>query len=771
MADIGTLLVALGINTAPFTAGMAKSEAELKGFGSTASGVGSKASGAFSVVNMAALAAVGGVVAFGAESVNAARTFQSSMALIQTQAGAPAAEVANMQAGILAMASSVDTSPDQLAAGLYHIESAGIRGAQALDILHTAAEGAKVGNADLESVTNALLAEVNSGVTGVTSMSGAMGTLNAIVGAGNMRMQDLTDAFGTGVLSAAKVFGVSLQSVGAALADMTNQGIPATDAATRITSAIRLMAAPTSKAVKEFAGIGLSSSTLAHDLRSKGGILTAVEDLTAHMDKAGLSTTQQAALLASAFGGKQSLGILTLVGNVQKLKDAQDAVNKGAGSFGDAWAANQQTAQAHMDQFHATLDTLSVDVGMVLLPLVTDAMSALGTWLANNQTTIVSFATNFATGIRELGAVVGPAIAAVGAAWAAIPGPVKELIIGAFLANKVAKLVLGIDASSLASAGLKLGASFMGSITSAAGGLLGNAQDALGIRVFVTNMAEGGLGGGGAAGGALNAAEGAGAAGGGALAPALAVGLLPLLAIPLTAAIHTTTAQELANVAKSNKGGGAVGNDITTRFYADQKTPADLQAIKDQLAGPSLTALQGIKDSTSSLLASANPTLAALSDIKDGTTASAASMVGAMDDVRTQVATTGGTQTLAIDRLAAIMTMQSGSASQSSQHLARLGVHAFADGGTVPGIGPMLAVLHGGEVVIPPDVLNNAPAGPGLPSLGGIRSGIGQVIRLELHNHIEIAGQPLLEWIDTALFGGASGYSSGFMANPGVTGA
>src|SRR5574337_454257 len=97
--------------------------------------------------------------------------------------------VAAMTQALIAMAGQVGTTPDELAAGLYHLESAGFRGAQALDALKIAAEGAKVGHANLEDVTNALDAVLVAGGKDATDMSGSMGQLNAIVGAGDMRMR------------------------------------------------------------------------------------------------------------------------------------------------------------------------------------------------------------------------------------------------------------------------------------------------------------------------------------------------------------------------------------------------------------------------------------------------------------------------------------------------------------------------------------------------------------------------------------------------------
>jgi hypothetical protein len=69
-----------------------------------------------------------------------------------------------------------------------------------------------------------------------------MATLNATVGAGNMRMDDLIGALGTGVLPAAKLPVSRLKDVGAALALMVDEGMHADAAATRLRMAFTLMA-------------------------------------------------------------------------------------------------------------------------------------------------------------------------------------------------------------------------------------------------------------------------------------------------------------------------------------------------------------------------------------------------------------------------------------------------------------------------------------------------------------------------------------------------
>src|SRR5579872_7085928 len=205
------------------------------------------------------------------------------MILLQTQAGASAQEVKFMTQAVMDLSSQVGTGPQDLADALFYVESAGYRGAQALNILKLSAEGAKVGEANLSDTVKAVTSILDSHIGGVKDATDAMGQMNAIVGAGKMKMEDLNAALSSGILASAKAFGLSLKDVGAAIDVMTNNGIPAIDAATRLRMTFSLMEAPTTKAQNALESIGLTSRALADDMRS-GGLIKALEDLNDHMN-------------------------------------------------------------------------------------------------------------------------------------------------------------------------------------------------------------------------------------------------------------------------------------------------------------------------------------------------------------------------------------------------------------------------------------------------------------------------------------------------------
>ncbi len=365
------------------------------------------------IVNGAILgmgAAIGGASAV---SIKLASDFQSSMDLIQTQAGASAQEVENMRGVVLNLATSTGESTTALAQGLFYVESAGYRGAQAMDILKLAAEGAAVGHADLAQTANVLTTVMTSGIGGVHNASDAMGVLNATIGAGKMQMSDLIGAMSTGILPTAEAAGISMQQLGATLATLTNNGVPAVDAATRLRMTIGLMVAPSGAAEKAMKGIGLQSDQLAKDMQS-GGIIKAVTDLHDHLKD--LSSVQQEQVLGKMFGTREGSTIMTLVGNVDMLNNRLGQIKGTSNDFGSAWQKTQGDADTAMQRLLQTVNVLAIDFGTQLLPKVTTVANYLATNLIPTVKNLVSWIEQNKT-ILEI--IAGVITAVVVPAWAA----------------------------------------------------------------------------------------------------------------------------------------------------------------------------------------------------------------------------------------------------------------------------------------------------------------------------------------------------------------
>ena len=315
-----------------------------------------------------AILGVGAAMVYG---VVKAAGFQSIMTTLNTQAGVSKSQLGMLGNGVLQLAGQVGDSPDSLAQALYHVESSfqsvGIKGPQALNLLKIAAEGAAVGHADLTDVTNALDATIVSGVGGIHSYSGAMGALNAIVGSGDMTMQDLANAMGTGVMAVAKSFGQNIYQVGSALALFGDNNIRGAKAATELRMAWQAMQAPLTTAGPALKSIGLTMTELGHTMEHQG-MSAAVEQFVAHLKAAKVPMSDWGQLETEIFGKKAGVGIGIMVDQMDRLKSKFPDIEHGAKGFGAAWAAQQKTVGQQWKDLVSGLDALDTKLGTMLLP-------------------------------------------------------------------------------------------------------------------------------------------------------------------------------------------------------------------------------------------------------------------------------------------------------------------------------------------------------------------------------------------------------------------
>jgi len=350
-----------------FTAAMGGAEAKLTGFAAAQS----KLAGAGKVA-MASLAIAAAGAAY--ESIKLASSFDQTMELIHTQAGASQAEVEHLKSAVLDLAPATGIGPEKLAEGLYHIESTGFRGKEAMEILKAAAQDAAMGLADLDTVTFALSGTMSVGMKDIKDAADATAYLNAIVGMGDMKMDKLAAAIGTGVLPSFKSAGLGMKDFGAALATITDNSVGADEAATRLRMTVSLMAGPSETAKKALASIGIGEHQLAEDMRKPDGLLGAIMDLKRHLEESGKSATEQNAIVMKAFGGgRSSSAILTLIEESDRLKSKYAGLGTQATRAAqqqEAWAQQQKQFSQQMKQLGAEVQAIGVKVGEFLIPYV-----------------------------------------------------------------------------------------------------------------------------------------------------------------------------------------------------------------------------------------------------------------------------------------------------------------------------------------------------------------------------------------------------------------
>ena len=312
--------------------------------------------------------------------IDKAAGFQSSMEQLHTQAGVAQGKIAGLSQQVLQLAAQVGEGPDSLSESLYHVASnmasLGASGPKMLSAVKIAAEGAQVGGADLVDVTNALTAAIASGIPGVSNFSQAMGMLNATVGSGDMHMQDLADAFSTGLLAVVKGYGLSLKDVGAALATFGDNNIRGAKAGTDLRMSVQALAVPVATAKTQLAALGLTQTSLAADMQS-GGLMKALDDLSTRFKRAGITAKDQGEVITTLFGKKAGSGIAVLLEQMDRLRSKYPAIQAAADNFAGDWQARQKTMSQQWDDLKAGAGALAISFGTLLLPAATKVVTIL----------------------------------------------------------------------------------------------------------------------------------------------------------------------------------------------------------------------------------------------------------------------------------------------------------------------------------------------------------------------------------------------------------
>jgi hypothetical protein len=184
--------------------------------------------------------------------------------------------------------------------------------------------------------------------------------------------------------------------------------------------------------------------------------------------KSGATAGQKAALAATLLGRGYSALIPILSLGSQGILDAEAAAAKLGETLTTQNAGDLKNYGATMRELGSTMGGLQLQIGMKLIPVVSELAKGFTSFLQGGGTQeIVGFLGQVVDVGRGVASVVTgtviPALEGFGrvakTAWGAIPGPLQTLLIEALVGNKVIKTVFGIN--------------IMGSVESAVGGAVG----------------------------------------------------------------------------------------------------------------------------------------------------------------------------------------------------------------------------------------------------------------------------------------------------------
>ena len=387
--------IILGLNMTQFQKGLRTAQARLKRFGKTMSRFGS------SMTRSVTLPLLGAGIA----GIKLASDLEKSFAKIENLVGVTGPVLEGFKEKLKEISTETAISQRALADALFVITSAGVRGAEAMDILSASSKSSQVGMGETEDIARGITGAMNSYAKSNLRAGRAADIMMAIVREGNLVASDLAPTLGR-VTGMAAELGISFEELGANIATFTRLGVPTEEAVTGLRGVMSAILKPTKAAKDVMDSIGMSSS----DLRKRVG-------------KEGLHSTLM--FLVDALKGNEE-GLSSLFGNVRALSNvlgtagAQgesykvilDSITKSTGMVDKAFENVSKTSAFKFDEAIVALKNNAIELGVVMLPMFVK---------------IVDGITNMVKGFRDMDPILQKTIMIVGVLVAAM-GPLAYII-------------------------------------------------------------------------------------------------------------------------------------------------------------------------------------------------------------------------------------------------------------------------------------------------------------------------------------------------------
>lgn len=395
-----------------------------------------------------------GVAAFGVMA-NGAMQFESAMANVNSIARLSGAEMDSLQASVLALSRQLGAAPTGLAEALYDINSSGFEANDAMVILEKSAIAARAGLTQTSVAAKAVTSVLNAYGMEAEKAGDVSDVLFKTVDSGVITFEQLAGNLGR-VLPVASALNISIEELGAGFAQLTLQGIGASEAETGLASLMQRALAPTQAMTDAVTEYGFASAEALIQSQGFAGYL----DFLAQAS--GGSSEALSALLGDVTAVNAALALIgdSGAGYASALTEMNAAASDGAYTQ-EVLAIQTETTAAALARLGATLQSIGITMGNALTPFIgaaADGLTVLAEGFAGlpapiQQTVAVMGALgSVATLAAGSFALVLPRIVAFRDAMIAVGG--LRGIISALAAGAFSPLTIAITGAALAAVGL-----------------------------------------------------------------------------------------------------------------------------------------------------------------------------------------------------------------------------------------------------------------------------------------------------------------------------
>ena len=201
------------------------------------------------------------LLAVGVGAFKMGKDFEKEMQKVVGLVGIAQEQVDAWGQDIMKMGPELGVAPRELAEGLFFVTSAGLRGAEAMDVLRTSAKASMVGLGETKVVADTLTSAINAYGSANLSATQAADILTAAVREGKLEADALAPVMGN-LLPMASAMSISFAQVSGSLAVMSRVGADAATSATSLNAIMMFLQKPTKEAKEVLDSVGLSMQDL-----------------------------------------------------------------------------------------------------------------------------------------------------------------------------------------------------------------------------------------------------------------------------------------------------------------------------------------------------------------------------------------------------------------------------------------------------------------------------------------------------------------------------
>ncbi|WP_348936666.1 phage tail tape measure protein [Bacillus sp. BS1807G30] len=357
--SVGEIVARLELDSAQFSAGVSQAENQMQQMGNSAQSL-SKQMG---LVQTAALAVGGAVVAGIGVSVKTAADFEQAMAKVKSISGATGQDFQDLQNVALKLGETTKFTATEAADGLRYLAMAGFSVKDQIGSLPAVLNMAAAANVDM-GVSADIVSNIMTGF-GIASSDStyAVDVLVKTMNTANTDLLQLGDAMKY-VAPVSTALGFSFEETAAAVAKMSDAGIQGSMAGTALRAGMLRLANPVGRAAKVMQRYGI-------EVETADGKMKSLPDIIDHLNSkfGDLGQAEKTAAIASLVGTEAASGFVSLLAvGSDEIRRYTKALEESGGTAQKVADQQMDNLYGSFDKFTSALEGVGVKLGNEFLP-------------------------------------------------------------------------------------------------------------------------------------------------------------------------------------------------------------------------------------------------------------------------------------------------------------------------------------------------------------------------------------------------------------------